>query len=135
MRFLLLCTALAFAGLAACGRSTPPAAVPANTTTAGTSGAAGASSGATGTPSTDDPYLWLEDVSGERAMAWVKERNAVAAKELEAVPGFASMQARLLAIYDSKERIPYVGVRGKWLYNLWQDEANPRGLWRRTTLA
>jgi len=140
MRFLRFWTVWALAGLAACGRSTPPAVVPA---TASDTPAAGTASSAIATAQaaagvaagTDDPYLWLEDVSGERAMAWVKERNAVAAKELEAVPGFASMQARLLAIYDSKERIPFVGARGKWLYNLWQDEANPRGLWRRTTLA
>jgi len=51
------------------------------------------------------------------------------------VPGFAALRDRLLAIYDSKDRIPYVAARGGWLYNFWRDEANPRGLWRRTTLA
>jgi len=83
----------------------------------------------------EDPYMWLEDVTGERSMTWVKAQNAVSTVELEAVPGFAAMRARILAILDSKEKIPWVAKRGKYLVNLWQDEAHPRGLWRRTTLA
>ncbi|MCB1996444.1 MAG: S9 family peptidase, partial [Rhodoferax sp.] len=81
-----------------------------------------------------DPYLWLEDVTGERALAWVRERNAETRKVLEAEPGFAANRDRIRAILDSKEKIPAVNRRGDWLYNLWQDERQPRGLWRRTTL-
>ncbi len=29
-----------------------------------------------------DPHLWLEDVTGEKALAWVKERNAESTAEL-----------------------------------------------------
>ena len=68
-------------------------------------------------------------------MAWVKQHDARAAAALEAVPGFAALRDRLRTIYDARDRIPYVTVRGRWLYNLWEDDANPRGLWRRTTLA
>ncbi|MCP5273013.1 MAG: S9 family peptidase [Burkholderiaceae bacterium] len=82
-----------------------------------------------------DPYLWLEDVTGERALAWVRERNAETRKVLEAEPGFSATRDRIRAILDSKEKIPAVNRRGDWLYNLWQDERHPRGLWRRTTLA
>ncbi len=82
-----------------------------------------------------DPHLWLEDVQGERALAWVRERNAQARKVLEARPDFAPTRERLRAILDSRERIPNVSRRGAWLYNLWQDAAQPRGVWRRTTLA
>ena len=28
-------------------------------------------------PESDDPYLWLEDVLGDRSLAWVRERNAL----------------------------------------------------------
>ncbi|MBI3368972.1 MAG: S9 family peptidase [Burkholderiales bacterium] len=88
------------------------------------------------TPSTpDDPYLWLEDVQGEKALSWVRERNAESRKVLEATPGFEANRTRIKAILDSKERIPQIARRGDWLYNLWQDEKNPRGLWRRTMLA
>ena len=83
----------------------------------------------------DDPYLWLEDVTGERALAWVKAQNAQSTKELEAAPDFEPIRKRLLAILDSKERIPYVSKHGAWCYNFWRDEKNVRGIWRRTSLA
>jgi prolyl oligopeptidase len=82
----------------------------------------------------DDPYLWLEDVTGERALAWVRAQNALSTKELEASPDFDPIRKRLLSILDSKERIPYVSKHGAWCYNFWRDEKNVRGLWRRTTL-
>ena len=82
----------------------------------------------------DDPYLWLEEVHGERALGWVRERNAETRRLLEARPDFAPTRDLVRAVLDSKERIPHVRRRGPWLYNFWQDEAHPRGLWRRTTL-
>lgn len=83
----------------------------------------------------DDPYLWLEDVHGERALAWVRDRNALARRALEAWPDFAATRTRIREVLDSRERIPGVVRRGPWLYNFWQDADHPRGLWRRTTLA
>ena len=82
----------------------------------------------------DDPYLWLEEVQGERALAWVRERNAQSRAVLEAHPRFAEMRERFLEILDSKEKIPYVSRQGDVLLNLWRDAAHPRGLWRRTSL-
>ncbi|HSM21539.1 MAG TPA: prolyl oligopeptidase family serine peptidase, partial [Rubrivivax sp.] len=88
-------------------------------------------------PDTDpgDPYLWLEDVQGERTLAWVRQRNAESEALLQAQPGFEDLRASLREVLDSREQIPYVVRRGDWLYNLWRDAAIPRGLWRRTTLA
>jgi prolyl oligopeptidase len=82
----------------------------------------------------DDPHLWLEEVDGAKALGWVRERDAQARERLQAWPDFESTRQRLLEILDSKDRIPQVSRRGPWLYNLWQDADNPRGLWRRTTL-
>jgi prolyl oligopeptidase len=82
----------------------------------------------------EDPYLWLEDVGGDKPLAWVKEQNARSQPELESRPEFKALHERLLSIYNSRERIPDVQKRGRWLYNLWQDEKSPRGIWRRTTL-
>jgi prolyl oligopeptidase len=82
----------------------------------------------------DDPYLWLEEVSGDKALAWVREQNAVSTRELEAVPVFKEVRDRTLAILNSKERIPYVSKHGRYVYNFWRDAKNVRGLWRRTTL-
>jgi prolyl oligopeptidase len=85
-------------------------------------------------PVPEDPYLWLEDVSGEKALDWVKARNAESGKELADASGFAALKADLLTILDSKERIPYIYKRGPHYYNFWKDAKNPQGLWRRTTL-
>jgi prolyl oligopeptidase len=82
-----------------------------------------------------DPYLWLEEVTGERALAWVRERNADSEKLLSSRPGFEDDKRRIREVLDSREQIPYVTRRGEHLYNFWRDAANPRGLWRRTTLA
>ena len=81
-----------------------------------------------------DPYQWLEDVTGEKALAWVKERNAKSTGELTKRPEFKALNERLLKILDSKDRIPYISKRGTFYYNFWRDEKNKRGLWRRTTL-
>lgn len=86
-------------------------------------------------PPPEDPYLWLEEVTGEKPLAWVKERNALSQKELESVANFSALKTRLKSIYDSKDRIPSPDVQGKFLYNFWKDEAHPRGIWRRATLA
>jgi len=82
----------------------------------------------------EDPYLWLEDVTGEKALNWVRQQNAVSTKELEASGDFQPLRQRLLSILDSKERIPVASKHGQFLYNFWRDEKNVRGLWRRTTL-
>ncbi len=81
----------------------------------------------------DDPYLWLEEVDSSRALTWVREQNAVTQKELEGKPGFADLRDRLLAIYDSSDRIPFVSKYGPYLYNFWRDAARPKGVWRRAT--
>jgi len=86
-------------------------------------------------PQPDDPYLWLEDVTGDKALAWVKEQNALSTRELQASPDFEKNRLRLLSIYDSREKIPYVSKHGPFYYNFWRDEKNVKGLWRRTTLA
>lgn len=83
---------------------------------------------------TEDPYLWLEDVTGERALDWVRARNAVTEDRLASTADFQALEARLLAILDSNERIPQVYKQGAYFYNFWRDAQNPRGLWRRTTL-
>jgi prolyl oligopeptidase len=80
-----------------------------------------------------DPNLWLEDVEGDDALAWVRERNDRTTAELTSDPGFESLRADLLAIFNSSERIPAIAKHGAHYYNFWQDARNPRGIWRRTT--
>src|SRR5882672_3524551 len=85
--------------------------------------------------SDDDPYLWLEEVTGETALAWVRERNAETVDELTGVPRFGELRDELRQVLDAGDRIPYPRRRGPYLYNFWRDAGHPRGLWRRTTLA
>jgi prolyl oligopeptidase len=81
-----------------------------------------------------DRFIWLEDVTGDKALKWVKEKNAVSTGELTKGPEFAAVNERLLKILDSKDRIPMISKHGPWYYNFWRDDKNKRGLWRRTTL-
>ena len=83
----------------------------------------------------EDPHLWLEDVGGDAALDWVRARNAVTREQIDSAPGFAKLEADLLAVLDSDEKIPYVYKQGEYFYNFWTDKQNPRGLWRRTTPA
>lgn len=85
-------------------------------------------------PFPDDPWQWLEDVGGDKALDWVRQKNTVSQASLEQVAGFAELRSDLLAILDSDARIPFVSKRGEYYYNFWRDQKNPRGLWRRTTL-
>jgi prolyl oligopeptidase len=82
----------------------------------------------------EDSYQWLEDVTGERALAWVKERNAESTSELTQSQRFRALERRILEILDSDARIPEIEKWGPWYYNFWRDAKNPRGLWRRITL-
>jgi prolyl oligopeptidase len=85
------------------------------------------------TPAAEDRYLWLENVTGEKALDWARARNAESARVL-ATPEERALEKRLLDILDSKERIPAVEKLGPYYYNFWRDATNPRGIWRRTTL-
>ena len=81
-----------------------------------------------------DPFQWLEDVTGDKAIEWVKARNAKSQARMEADPSFNALREDLLAILDSDARIPFVSKQGEFYYNFWRDKKNERGIWRRTTL-
>jgi prolyl oligopeptidase len=87
-----------------------------------------------GAAAQEDTYQWLEDVSGKKALDYVEAQNAITFKELKARPEYEPIRTRVLSILNDKARIPYVSKKGAYYYNFWRDAANPRGLWRRTTL-
>src|ERR1700758_3255218 len=80
-----------------------------------------------------DPYAWLEDVTGNEALDWVRQHNEPTLAEL-CDEEFEEFRAQALEVLDTDARIPYVRRRGEYLYNFWRDAEPPRGLWRRTTL-
>ncbi|WP_341503910.1 prolyl oligopeptidase family serine peptidase [Gallaecimonas sp. GXIMD4217] len=83
----------------------------------------------------DDPFLWLEEVQGEKALNWVKERNGTSLEALTASPEYQKAYDNILQVLDSDKKIDYPSRRGKYLYNFWRDAEHQRGLYRRTTLA
>ncbi|MBV1776938.1 prolyl oligopeptidase family serine peptidase [Burkholderiaceae bacterium DAT-1] len=85
-------------------------------------------------PSAKDPYRWLEDVDDARSMNWVKRENAITAKRLGSKAEYAGLYKDAMAALTSDSRIPGISQHGQYVYNLWQDQAHPRGIFRRTTL-
>jgi len=81
----------------------------------------------------DDPYLWLEEIDGERAVAWVETQNAATLARF-GDGRFVADRDTLTAIYDRPDNIPVIARRGPRVFNFWKDAAHPRGLWRATTL-
>lgn len=80
-----------------------------------------------------DPFLWLEEVEGDRAMEWVLGQNEVTRAELQAFPAYQSLFDNTLEILTSTARIAYPGIQGDFLYNFWTDSDHPRGVYRRTS--
>jgi prolyl oligopeptidase len=85
-------------------------------------------------PPEDDPLAWLEEVLGERQLAWVQEQNARSLEVLMAQPEYQPIFDRTLEILDSKDKIPYPQLHGTTVYNFWKDDRHERGIWRRTSL-
>jgi prolyl oligopeptidase len=81
----------------------------------------------------EDPHAWLEDVGGDRPLAWVRAHNALSEQALGGA-AHEALRAQLQSIFDAKERIPYVSRHGAHVYNFWRDTVHERGIWRRTTL-
>jgi prolyl oligopeptidase len=99
---------------------------------AGTAGA-----GPEGTAPVDatvDPFLWLEEVAGARAMEWVHAENAKTTAVLDGDPRFAALYKDALALSQAEDRIPEPQILGGRIYNHWQDAAHAHGLWRRASL-
>jgi prolyl oligopeptidase len=86
-------------------------------------------------PAQDDPFGWLEEIEGQKALDWVRAQNARSLAELEADRRYPGLKAEALAIVNATDRIPMPGLRGGEVFNFWQDAGHVRGLWRRTSLA
>ncbi len=91
--------------------------------------------GAQTTAESPDNYQWLEDVSGDRSMAWVKAENERTAKVIESDPRFAELEQKALQALESPDRLPIPSLVQGAVYNTWQDAEHVRGILRRTTLA
>jgi prolyl oligopeptidase len=83
----------------------------------------------------DDPYTWMEEIEGARALAWAKAENARSLPQLQNDPRYAGLYADALKIATAKDRIPTVNFAGDGgLWDYWQDAEHVRGVWRRTSV-
>ncbi len=82
----------------------------------------------------EDPFLYLEEIEGAKALDWARAENARTLPILESDPRFASMRDEARAILTSPARIPAGSIHNGAVYNFWQDEAHVRGLWRRSSV-
>ncbi|WP_087141404.1 prolyl oligopeptidase family serine peptidase [Brevundimonas diminuta] len=82
-----------------------------------------------------DDHLALEEVDGAEARAFVAASNEKALAALTGDRRYEPFRQQAEAILTATDRIPGVSFLGEGLGNFWQDAANPKGVWRRTTLA
>ncbi|WP_090530267.1 prolyl oligopeptidase family serine peptidase [Paraburkholderia sartisoli] len=86
-------------------------------------------------PRSTDPFIHLEALHDSASMAWVGEQNARTRAEWRNGERFDALTQRLASAYLPRER-PVIPSRWKdWAYDFWQDDRNPKGLWRRTPWA
>ncbi|MCL6699711.1 prolyl oligopeptidase family serine peptidase [Sphingomonas sp. NSE70-1] len=84
----------------------------------------------------DDPYLWLEEIEGAKALEQVKAWNAATEADLTKMPGFEERRQRALAILNDPNQIAAPSaVMGDLVANHWVDANHKRGLWRVSPLA
>jgi prolyl oligopeptidase len=89
----------------------------------------------TNRPAMTDPYAWLEDIHGAKPLAWVKDQNRKSLALLKADPRYQKNYDSILQVLDASDRIPSGSLDHGFVYNFWQDARNPKGVWRRTTIA
>lgn len=82
---------------------------------------------------TDTDDLYLEEIQGTEAIAWVRARRPDVTAELEADPAFEPMRMDAAERLEAPDRLPFPKLRGPWVYNFWRDPEHARGVWRRTS--
>jgi prolyl oligopeptidase len=86
-------------------------------------------------PAMSDPYAWLEDIHGAKPLQWVKAQNQKSLALLKADPRYRKNYDSILEVLDAPDRIPTGTLNHGFVYNFWQDAKNPKGVWRRASIA
>lgn len=82
-----------------------------------------------------DPFFWLEEVEGQKALDWGKQHNETSFARLKNDARFEGIRAEAEKVLTAKDRIAYGSLEGGKVDNFWQDQTNVRGVWRRATQA
>ena len=81
----------------------------------------------------EDPYQWLEDVDGKKALEFVENQNKLSLDVLINQKDYQDIYDKSLAIINATDRIANPTISGNYIYNFWQDKEHERGIWRRTS--
>ena len=92
---------------------------------------------ARGANAADDPnpYLWLAQIHGPKALHWAAAQTGRSDLALEADPTYARDRSQILDVLNANTRIPEGTLDHGWVLNFWQGTDHVRGVWRRTTIA
>lgn len=77
----------------------------------------------------------LETPQDDDALRWVAEQNSRTIAKFAQGERFHRTQKAVLQSLDDQSNIPWVSHYRETVYNFWQDDQHPRGIWRRTTEA
>ncbi len=83
----------------------------------------------------EDPYLWLEEIEGNSPLEWIKAKNQISSERIKAYPGFTEIRDKMLEAFNDDEKLISPQIIGEYVYHLWQDAENQRGVWRRMLLS
>ena len=78
-----------------------------------------------------DPYLWLEEVESEESIEWARAHNTKTKQFLENQPSYPTLEREVRSIVTAEDRLPWPNIQGNFIYNYWNDQKNPKGIWRR----
>ena len=83
-----------------------------------------------------DPYVYMEEAEGAKALDFARAENARSLPQLQTDPRYAGLYADAQKIVTAKDRIPGVDFAGDGtLRDFWQDAEHVRGVWRATLLS
>src|ERR1700761_4486918 len=87
------------------------------------------------TPDSPDPYLWLADIHGAKAVAWAKEQTDKTLAVIKADPNYQADYDSIMKVVDANDRIAEGELDHGDVLNFWQDADHVRGIWRKTSIA
>ena len=83
----------------------------------------------------DDPYIWMEEIEGAKALTWARAENERSLPQLQNDPRYKTIYADAAKIITASDRIPAISFAGDGtLRDFWQDSAHVRGIWRSTSV-
>jgi len=82
-----------------------------------------------------NPYLWLAQIHGKKALGWVEAQNGRSDLALEGDPTYARDRSQMMDVLNANTRIPQGELDRGWVLNFWQSGDHVRGIWRRTRIA